>query len=598
MTTPPARHAVSLRGPYGVVALGAAVSVGIATAAGADRFGVPTAVAFAAGAVVGVLAVGALPSIPTRIATALALAAGGFVLTRYARVGAVPAVTVLLWAFTTAATLAALERAAAHRYPGGERRPGSGAKVLAGIVACGAVVAVGALAFWPLLAVAGTNADRGAPADPFSEAGQGTLGDASRLDTRSRPALSDAVVMRVRASRPAFWRGATYDMWNGRVWTRADERSASPLRAASGNPSNWANVPAGAGARVGTARTNEQTFEIVAGFAETIFAAPEAVALDADHLVAVRTDGTLTAAADPLGRGARYTVRSEEPLATVATLRAARGEIPEALLARYAHAPVASARVRTLAHEITDGAATTYDKVRAIERWLGANVEYSLEAPLPPETATDTVDWFVFEGRAGWCEQIGSTLVVMLREVGVPARLATGFVTGEHDDLTGRYTVRERDAHAWAEVWFPGVGWQGFDPTAAVPLAGESEEPASILAWLRRRGPAAVLVGGVGAAIVWGLRSVVARHRAHRARPVPAWSDVALADLERVGAGFDRPRHPAETPVAYAGVLAALAGEASLSTLGRVIDADAYGSIPVDRTARDAARGLLDRLLA
>ena len=63
---------------------------------------------------------------------------------------------------------------------------------------------------------------------------------------------------------------------------------------------------------------------------------------------------------------------------------------------------------------------------------------------------------------------------MLARSVGIPARLATGFVPGEKDGLSGRFVVRERDAHVWTEVYFPGVGWQGFDPTASVPLAGEA----------------------------------------------------------------------------------------------------------------------------
>ena len=62
----------------------------------------------------------------------------------------------------------------------------------------------------------------------------------------------------------------------------------------------------------------------------------------------------------------------------------------------------------------------------------------------------------------------------MLRELGIPARLAVGYTPGERNPFTGLYEVKASDAHAWAEVYFPGIGWQGFDPTAKVPLAGES----------------------------------------------------------------------------------------------------------------------------
>ncbi len=91
---------------------------------------------------------------------------------------------------------------------------------------------------------------------------------------------------------------------------------------------------------------------------------------------------------------------------------------------------------------------------------------------MPPDGA-DAVDDFLFESKLGFCEQIASTLVIMLRSQGVPARLATGYVPGERDRVAGVWKVRASDAHAWVEVWFPVTGWEAFDPTADVPLAGD-----------------------------------------------------------------------------------------------------------------------------
>ena len=110
--------------------------------------------------------------------------------------------------------------------------------------------------------------------------------------------------------------------------------------------------------------------------------------------------------------------------------------------------------------------------VRAFESWIGANVVYDLDAPTPPE-GVDAVDDFLFSSRRGFCEQIASALAVMLRTQGVPARLATGYLPGERDRLSGVWKVRASDAHAWVEVWFPESGWQAFDPTAEVPFGGE-----------------------------------------------------------------------------------------------------------------------------
>lgn len=86
----------------------------------------------------------------------------------------------------------------------------------------------------------------------------------------------------------------------------------------------------------------------------------------------------------------------------------------------------------------------------------------------PPRLGADSVDEFLFETRAGFCGHYASAFAVMMRAAGVPARVVTGYQGGELNALTGHYTVRQSDAHAWAEVWLDGRGWTRVDPTAAV----------------------------------------------------------------------------------------------------------------------------------
>jgi transglutaminase-like putative cysteine protease len=138
---------------------------------------------------------------------------------------------------------------------------------------------------------------------------------------------------------------------------------------------------------------------------------------------------------------------------------------------RYRALPPVPARVAELARSLTADAPTTLAKVQAVERWLGANVTYTLDIP-PLPAGADAVDRFLFEDRRGYCQQVASAFAVLLRVAGVPTRIATGVVAGDRDDLTGEWAVRARDAHAWVEVWFDGIGWQGIDPTASVPLGG------------------------------------------------------------------------------------------------------------------------------
>jgi hypothetical protein len=173
--------------------------------------------------------------------------------------------------------------------------------------------------------------------------------------------------------------------------------------------------------------------------------------------------------------GSVYRVESERVAVTPDLLRdhdPAIVDLPPVIAERFLDDGAVTDRVRALAEEITADAPTTYDKIRSLEGWMGDNIEYTRDIPVPPEGA-DAVEQLLFVDRAGFCEQIGSALTMMMRSLGVPSRLAVGYVTGEKvgDD---EYLVRAADAHAWVEIWFPGLGWQEFDPTASVPLAGEA----------------------------------------------------------------------------------------------------------------------------
>src|SRR5438552_3986489 len=107
--------------------------------------------------------------------------------------------------------------------------------------------------------------------------------------------------------------------------------------------------------------------------------------------------------------------------------------------------------------------ATPYDKAEAIETYLRKTYKYSTVVK-PAPAGRDPVDYFLFDLKADFCEYFASSMAVMLREVGVPARVVEGFTAGELDPL-GRYAVRELNAHAWVEAYFPQYGWIEFEPT-------------------------------------------------------------------------------------------------------------------------------------
>jgi hypothetical protein len=112
------------------------------------------------------------------------------------------------------------------------------------------------------------------------------------------------------------------------------------------------------------------------------------------------------------------------------------------------------------------GATNPYDQAKAIETWLRQNITYNETIPTPPQNV-DTLEWFLFELREGYCTYSATAMAAMLRGLGIPARLAAGFSEGEYDAANGRYVVRERDAHTWVEVFFPGYGWVEFEPTSS-----------------------------------------------------------------------------------------------------------------------------------
>jgi transglutaminase-like putative cysteine protease len=129
-------------------------------------------------------------------------------------------------------------------------------------------------------------------------------------------------------------------------------------------------------------------------------------------------------------------------------------------------------RIFRLAREVIEGAASDNTKARAIDKYLRANYGYTLH--LLPSTVPDPLANFLFERRKGHCEYFASAMAVMLRTVGIPSRVVTGFASGVFNPLTGWQVVRASDAHSWVEAWIPGRGWTTYDPTPPDPNATES----------------------------------------------------------------------------------------------------------------------------
>jgi transglutaminase-like putative cysteine protease len=222
-------------------------------------------------------------------------------------------------------------------------------------------------------------------------------------------------------------------------------------------------------------------------------AQPVSVSHSAQADVVRNPDGTVDLfalhASPPLHPGDAYRVRSSFNDVTVAQMRSAGTDYPAWVAARYLQLPSdLSPRVRELAHEITLDMETPYDAAAAITTYLRTYIRYSETISARRPTDLDPLEWFLFDVREGFCSYYASAEVIMLRSLGIPARLAVGFAEGDRESGRGiymisqggtgvwpeaseLYLVRQRHAHAWPEVYFPGLGWVEFEPTASqLPL--------------------------------------------------------------------------------------------------------------------------------
>lgn len=178
-------------------------------------------------------------------------------------------------------------------------------------------------------------------------------------------------------------------------------------------------------------------------------------------------------------RGASYTVISSMSDATAFDLRSAGVNYPMWVANPNLMAGPVSPAVEQLARAIVaeSNAVTPYDQAKAIETWLRNNITYN-ETIAGPPPGRDPVEWVLFEQKEGYCTYYASAMIVMLRTLGIPARMAAGFAQGEFDVVSGQFIVRERDAHTWVEVYFPNYGWIEFEPTSAqAPLNRDGDDP-------------------------------------------------------------------------------------------------------------------------
>ncbi len=295
--------------------------------------------------------------------------------------------------------------------------------------------------------------------------------------------LGDDIVLEVEAPRDAhryYWRSRVFERYIDGQWSpSADLRitdRAAPLEMALG------------GEVIGRQRQAvTQRFTVGGANTRIFYGAPQPQSIDRagriDLIYTDKPDNTSmnVSVIRPLKvmrRGDSYSVTSQISIATADELRGAPAAYPAWVSGPNLYVGGRNLRVQNLAQSIVNeaGAVTAYDRAKAIERWLRQNIAYN-EAISAPPANVDAVEWVLFDVREGYCTYYATSMIVMLRHLGIPARMAAGFSQGTYDESNGRYVVREREAHTWVEVYFPGYGWIEFEPTSAqAPIHRDGDE--------------------------------------------------------------------------------------------------------------------------
>jgi len=290
------------------------------------------------------------------------------------------------------------------------------------------------------------------------------------------PQQPETVVMRVKTDAPLEnlpynlkWRGASFDYYDGRAWLlyRREQMSI----ATQGRFYKLEDSAMGS-------ELLQQTFFMEENLTNRVFAAHRTLAVSTDIGFLRRDTSDNLYAQKPAKSKIDYTVVSE-------TIHPDAGKIsdwtpiPDDIRLTWLQLPELDPRVVQLAHDITRRYRRQYDKARALETWLSLNYGYSMTLSPIYEVHEngDPLAIFLFDAREGYCGHFATAMTVMLRAIGIPARITSGFLAGEYNPIGGSWTVRRKHSHIWTEAWFSPYGWVEFDATPeeefmAEPLRG------------------------------------------------------------------------------------------------------------------------------
>ncbi|HLJ56402.1 MAG TPA: transglutaminase domain-containing protein, partial [Chthonomonadaceae bacterium] len=476
-----------------------------------------------------------------------------------------------------------------------------------------------------------------AKAAPFFTGGLGN--DDKTLSIATGPVLeSDAAVMHVQSAEPFKWRGATFDYYTGsgfenrlattRKLAASDEardlQQLKQFRPVDG-PTTTADMatyrvprsqvdPPGRGERA-----VQQTVRMLVGNLNQCYAAGSPVSISVARDASLTTSDNGAVSADqPLAANAEYRITSVVPTEDVAALRAAStqpDDVPAIIADHYLQISHGNSfenpKLRRIAADATAGLTNNYEKARAIAAYIARTCKYNLDSPAAPQES-DRVEHFLTVSQQGYCDSFAAAMTMLARYSGIPARIATGYLAGKEDGLGG-YVVRSDDKHAWAELYFSGVGWVPFDATeGTVDITDRSrhghQQQSGFLAWLTSHGAlppliALVLVGLMAYLAVTELlpRLRGSRDEAAGATAIPATNIAVIqayldscATLESRGLRRGRSATPSEfleTAGPGLGGAAPPAAEA-LASLTALHDRYRYGRVTATQPEADQAKAL------
>ena len=307
-----------------------------------------------------------------------------------------------------------------------------------------------------------------------------------RINQNLRGELEPQVVMRVRSQRAGFWRVMAFDNYTGQGWDVSRGDSLVDLRR---DTLSYRFLPITL-QPIGSTQEVVQTYTMVQDFQNLIPAlyTPESVYFPADDL-AMDPEGALRPSG-LLPEGLTYTVVSRVPVRDPEQLNQSPTDYSDAIRQHYLQIPddirdrIRIETERWLA-TAEQSLTTPYEKADFLAQILREN--YTLDKDLPYfEEGEDLVSAFLFKYQGGTRDQFSTVLTIMLRSIDIPARLATGFGPGQFNPFTGFYIVRNTDAYALTEVYFPEQGWFYFNPIPDTLLLSPDDNGANPFSVLRQ----------------------------------------------------------------------------------------------------------------